>query len=299
MKKILLSLFLFTGIAQAQLPNVKLIGAVGQNYKFDNGLQINDTLLPLGPIKVSAITTVGGATDSVLSRNHTTGFVELRPQGLSITGTDTGATSQAQEFRNGVTVSSSDYVYFSTGQSSIVNTGSLSIEDWTNDGLVTISANTGTIQVSNSFNTTLSELDKDGTIKGINIIHPSNLNTPADAIKINGVKCYRALLNQASTGAPTATVLENTLGLTPTFTYVNPGQYTLNAASATFTSGKTFVIINDIGGTARDQFFFIRAHKIDSQNIGITTYAPDFAGATSPRANDILANTEIQILVYP
>lgn len=83
MKKILLSLLLLSTATFGQLPNVKRIGLVGQNYKFDQGLQVNDTFLPLGPVNIAAITAVGDATDSVLSRDPVTGFLELRPPGAS------------------------------------------------------------------------------------------------------------------------------------------------------------------------------------------------------------------------
>lgn len=57
--------------------------------------------------------------------------------------------------------------------------------------------------------------------------------------KTNGVKIYRALLSQAGTAAPTATVLENTLGGTPTFSYNSVGSYTLTLTGA-FAQTKTF-----------------------------------------------------------
>lgn len=57
-------------------------------------------------------------------------------------------------------------------------------------------------------------------------------------------KIYRALLSQTGTGAPTAVVLENTLGVVPTFGYTQVGDYTLNATAA-FTGAA--VIINQPG----------------------------------------------------
>lgn len=48
----------------------------------------------------------------------------------------------------------------------------------------------------------------------------------------NGVKVYRALLTQTGTDAPTATVLENTLGGTVVWTYNSPGNYTATLAGA-------------------------------------------------------------------
>jgi hypothetical protein len=48
------------------------------------------------------------------------------------------------------------------------------------------------------------------------------------------------LLSQSGTSAPTAIVLENTLGVTPTFTYNNAGDYTIDCTGC-FTANKTTV----------------------------------------------------------
>ena len=53
---------------------------------------------------------------------------------------------------------------------------------------------------------------------------------------------YRALLSQSGTNAPTAIVLENTLGEVPTFSYVDVGVYELNTVGNVFTTNKTFVL---------------------------------------------------------
>ena len=58
-------------------------------------------------------------------------------------------------------------------------------------------------------------------------------------------KVYVALLTQTGTSAPTATVLENTLGGTPVWSYDSmggPGAYDLTLTGA-FSSGKTFVLV--------------------------------------------------------
>lgn len=54
-----------------------------------------------------------------------------------------------------------------------------------------------------------------------------------------GYLTYVAIVSQSGTGNPTATVLVNTLGVTPTWTYVSAGNYTFTAASV-LTVGKTF-----------------------------------------------------------
>jgi hypothetical protein len=55
-------------------------------------------------------------------------------------------------------------------------------------------------------------------------------------------KVYRALLTQTGTNAPVATVLENTLGLIPTYSYQDVGSYALTAPLSNpnpFTENKT------------------------------------------------------------
>ena len=70
----------------------------------------------------------------------------------------------------------------------------------------------------------------------------------SDAINFNTggatpqYKVYTALLSQSGTDAPTATVLENTLGVDVSFTYFLAGNYFINAIGA-FTGGKTCVIM--------------------------------------------------------
>ena len=54
-------------------------------------------------------------------------------------------------------------------------------------------------------------------------------------------KIYSALLSQSGALSPTAIELENTLGITATFSYMGPGYYELHM-SGKFTSGKTFII---------------------------------------------------------
>ena len=61
---------------------------------------------------------------------------------------------------------------------------------------------------------------------------------------INVYDSYTALLTQASTNAPVATVLSNNLTATLTWARTDPGIYTLTASEATFTANKTIVFLN-------------------------------------------------------
>lgn len=57
-------------------------------------------------------------------------------------------------------------------------------------------------------------------------------------------KEYSAAITQASTSAPSATVLLNNTGATITWARTSAGIYTATANTATFTAGKTYVLLN-------------------------------------------------------
>ena len=59
-----------------------------------------------------------------------------------------------------------------------------------------------------------------------------------------GYTVYTALLTQAGTAAPVATILQNTTGGTLTWTRQSAGNYTVTASSALFTANKTIVFGN-------------------------------------------------------
>ena len=59
-----------------------------------------------------------------------------------------------------------------------------------------------------------------------------------------GYTVYTALLTQAGTAAPVATILQNTTGGTFTWTRQSAGNYTVTASTALFTVNKTMVFGN-------------------------------------------------------
>src|SRR6476619_7690865 len=69
--------------------------------------------------------------------------------------------------------------------------------------------------------------------------------TSANHIATDGVKQYLAVLAQAGTNPPTATIIKNTLGGVPTYEYGAAGQYNLRLNGA-FPVGKTFVKFSNI-----------------------------------------------------
>ncbi len=81
----------------------------------------------------------------------------------------------------------------------------------------------------------------------------SLINTGFDG----GYKVYTALLTQAGTAAPVATILQNTTGATFTWARTSSGTYTITASNNAFTSNKTLVFNNN--GSSTGTFGFASA----------------------------------------
>ena len=74
-----------------------------------------------------------------------------------------------------------------------------------------------------------------------------------------GYTVYTALLTQAGTAAPVATILQNTTGGTFTWTRQSAGNYTVTASSALFTADKTIVFGNHGSVNIQQDFDWNRA----------------------------------------
>lgn len=124
----------------------------------------------------------------------------------------------------------------------------------------------------------------------------SKINEIIDYINGNnglGYKKYVALLSQSGTDAPTAIILENTLGVTPTFVYNTVGQYSI-IATGKFTIDKTAVTISQIDSDAGKRMVY----QDDINTINIYSY--DSSGSPNDDSlNDNVAYTVIEIRVYP
>ena len=103
-----------------------------------------------------------------------------------------------------------------------------------------------------------------------------------------GYKKYVALLSQSASSAPTAIVLENTLGGTPSFSYTSTGNYLLTLGSA-FDSNKTYVIIGD-SDVAQ---VICSAVNVSNNDVELRTF-----NLSGTYLNDIFNNTTIEIRVY-
>lgn len=97
---------------------------------------------------------------------------------------------------------------------------------------------------------------------------------------------YTALLTQTSTNAPVATVLENTLGITPTWVRDMTGAYYVQ--DNIFTTPKTVCVIGS--PSARQHIYTM---IVDSNQVYITTF---YNGTDT---DGLLSNTSIEIRVYP
>lgn len=115
----------------------------------------------------------------------------------------------------------------------------------------------------------------------------------------SGVKVYDARLTQTGTNAPTATVLENTLGGTLVWTRNLAGSYIGTLAGA-FTVNKTtltpngFLYVNSSALPADDDI--LAGAELDSVD---TVRVKTVLGADSSGQDGWLTNWPIRILVYP
>jgi len=108
-----------------------------------------------------------------------------------------------------------------------------------------------------------------------------------------GYLLYVALLTQAAAGAPTATVLANTLGGTLVWTRSGAGQYIATLAGV-FTANKTTVLVSpDINGTGLGVQCF--ASQASVNTVGLNTVSV----VDGIQEDDLLTGTTIEIRVYP
>ena len=80
----------------------------------------------------------------------------------------------------------------------------------------------------------------------------------SNAAVVNSPKIYKAFISQSGTNAPSPTVIVNTLGASPTFTYLGVGGYEITGAGL-FPTGKTVTLISqpaDPNNAGESQFLF-------------------------------------------
>lgn len=104
----------------------------------------------------------------------------------------------------------------------------------------------------------------------------------------NSAKTYKALISQSGTNAPTAKVLENTLGGTVLWTRDNPGRYNLELTGA-FVADKTMVLAAQLN----NPLWVIVGDYQDDNSVHFRI------SDNGVYADDLLNDTAIEILVYP
>ncbi len=78
-----------------------------------------------------------------------------------------------------------------------------------------------------------------------NQTNPTKNFTVGDVVNAGlGYTVYTALITQAGTAAPVATILKNNTGATFTWARTSSGTYTITASSNVFTNNKTIVFYN-------------------------------------------------------
>lgn len=102
-------------------------------------------------------------------------------------------------------------------------------------------------------------------------------------------KSYSVLLNQSGTAAPIATILENTLGFVPVWTYVSVGEYHITSPAGGFPSQKTSSMIQTSFG---DPDYHYQSYFRNDISRAVLT----FEGAVG--VNGILEETHFEIKVY-
>jgi hypothetical protein len=107
--------------------------------------------------------------------------------------------------------------------------------------------------------------------------------------QVRPYKVFTALVSQADTGAPTMTILENTLSGTPVFSYDDVGEYELTLAGE-FVNNKTVVITKLIIGFNQANSYL--AERVSNDVVEVKSYA------TGTLSNSRLSNSYLEIRIY-
>lgn len=107
---------------------------------------------------------------------------------------------------------------------------------------------------------------------------------------ISPYKVYSALLTQTASNDPVVTILQNTLGVVPTWYRIDPGTYYAESYG-TWKLNKTTLTVGPLAFGSEGAF---AKTKIDSEDqLYVVTY-----DKTDTEVDDALANTFIEIRVY-
>lgn len=111
---------------------------------------------------------------------------------------------------------------------------------------------------------------------------------------------YAAVLNQAGTDAPVATVLQNTLGGAVVWSRSAAGHYRATLAGA-FPANKTLVIIgnaSNFGGSYSGDFAVMYAVRLDDNIIRVNTSTVALAANSQTNEDSILTDEAFVVYVF-
>jgi hypothetical protein len=101
---------------------------------------------------------------------------------------------------------------------------------------------------------------------------------------------YVALLTQTGTNAPVATILNNTLGVVPVWSYIATGIYPLTYTNS-FPTGKTVIFLHNVALGVQT----IYARNLTNDAVTVYTFNTD----TGLAADAVLSQTMLFVRVYP
>jgi hypothetical protein len=117
--------------------------------------------------------------------------------------------------------------------------------------------------------------------------------------KLRGYKAYSALLTQTGTNAPVATVLENTLQDTLTWTRFGVGQYFITSPARVFVANKTFPIMGtSYNESDNTKFVVTSAYWVSTTQCWVTVSKISSTGGVVTLTDDEMINCPFEIRVY-
>ncbi len=125
-----------------------------------------------------------------------------------------------------------------------------------------------------------------------NQTNPTKNFTVGDVVTAGlGYTVYTALITQAGTNVPTATILKNNTAATFTWTRSSAGKYTVTADSSIFTANKTIVFINY--GSPTSDALSPKWNRISDTAINVSTQ-----DETAVFDDSILTKAAFEIRIY-
>ncbi len=139
-------------------------------------------------------------------------------------------------------------------------------------------------------------LQRNGDVVLFDSIQGGDLPTNLPIITVT--KIYRALLNQNGTLQPSPTILENSLGGTPTFTRSAAGLYVMTLSGA-WVASKTMIFMGTSSPDVGNAGIFDVIQAVRTSVNAITISSGYFDTGTYTRDDNLLVDTEISVSVYP